>query len=268
MKKKVLKLIFLFFAVAVVFSSCLGDTENKIEVTSDFVCVVSNSYGQKIGVAGNVGLVASSEFDQYPVGTILIMGYKILGTQTTNTPNLVDVDIKKEYLPSDQLKSEWTAPIDRTGEIYPSSFGVSKWFAYADFMDRWLFTPSFKNIEDKTEITGTFYYDPEKQDVNTTTGERTKNRIILDVVFTKVSESTGKKVTQPYEVVGNLSTIRTAIENGYMNDFIDRDASGTPIYIKFRYKATAGDYNDASNIEDKYTGDFSLNGYQFITSLK
>lgn len=265
MKKKLLRLTFLLLTVAIVFSSCLGDTENKIEVSSDYACVFLSDTYQKYAYAGSVGTVYSDSFKTRSEGTILIMGYKITGVQS-GIPTLENVDIKKEFKPSEHFSTRWgTSGVDRTNEIYPSSVEISKWSPYAIFMDRWLFAPSFKKIIDGTVINGFFYYDPNNQD-KTTAGVIVENRLILDVVFTKTEATTGKEIDKTYEIVSNFQNVRSSIENGLMDHF-KKDASsqvGTPVYLKIRYRVAST--TDPRGYEDKYVGDFSSSNLQFIIS--
>lgn len=260
MKKKVLNLAFVAFAFVFIFSSCsnLWDNESKIEVGSDYVCVVADEYGRKYGFAGNVGYVSSSEFESRPEGTILIMGYKIIGNQTSNIPTLTEVSIDKDkiYVPSSQMNYLWSkAPSEIESEIYPKTLSTNKWSAYASFLDRWLFSSEF-DIVDGTKIRATFYYNPDNQ-------EEGNNRVILDVRFNiEGSEPSGTSAKKPLDFVANFDGIRYNIKN--MGNYVPSTSSegGTPVYLKIRYRKL--DDTSATGYKEDVIGSFSSSGPQFI----
>lgn len=257
MKKKVFSQVFMLLAVTFIFSSCLGDVENKVEVGVDYVCVVSNDYGLKYGYAGQVGFVSSPTFESKQEGTILLMGYKIVGTQTSNTPTLSETNVVKEFKLADQMQLDWgSAPTEIDNEIYPESMSKTQyWSPYNVFLDRWLLKATF-DMAEGTKTKATFYYDSERQ-------EETNNRLILDVRFQKVNELTGDPVNVEQEFVANFNGIRSYIQN--MPNFeASNSEAGTPVYVKFRYRKS--DPTKQSGYEEITLGSFSSSDIQFILS--
>lgn len=263
MKKKVLKLTFLLLTVAVIFSSCLGDTENKIEVSSDYACVV-DPYGQPNAFAASVGYVFASEFQQLEKGTILAIGYKIMGTQTSSVPTLQEINIQKKFTPATQSPLRWYASEDSENEVYPTTFSVvgSGWSPYTVFLDRWLFAPYF-DTEEGTKITAAFYYDPNNQDEDAS-GNRIENRIVLDVRFTSDNPAPVSTINKAYDIVGNFDGIRDRIQS--LSNFkwgaTTLSEGGTPVYVKFRYRLYSK--TSSTGYEEKTLGTATGTDYQFV----
>lgn len=265
MKKKVLKLTFFLFTVVLVFSSCLGDTENKIEISDDYGCIISDLYGQRNAIVSSVGYVYASEFESLQEGTIINLSYKIIGAQSSSVPTLQEVYIKKKYIPSEQAGYTWsTPPAESEKEAFPTSLSTvgNAWSPLDIFLDRWTFAPIFNAVEG-TKIQAHFYYDADRQQESN--GELTENRLILDVRFTADDTEVTNTVNKTYVMVANFKGIRSLIEGlpQFKWGVTSLSEGGTPVYVQFRYRV-----QDGSVPFDKYKEATLGSGsdYQFIMS--
>ena len=261
MKKKVLKFTFLLFAVAFAFSSCLGDGENKVEVSEDFVYVYSENGLVNYGFTLNAGGSCSAqEFQQYSAGTCLLMGYKITGNQT-NKANLEDVNIRKVFPASDQARLiEATAPTDvDPNEIFPSSLTLSFMYAANYYGDRFLFAPVYY-MADGTKVRARFYYDADAQTEGENATPIAKNRAIIDVRFIKEVEASGSSISKTEEFVADFSNLRDILTR---NDVVEYSNNAATVSLKFKYRklrstSNTTEYDDQTLGTFGSTSDFQL----------
>lgn len=259
MKKKVLSQALMLLAVTFIFSSCLGDIEERREMSTDFVCVRGDGNGQKGALTQTFGFVLSQAFDEMQEGTILMMGYKIIGTQTGYYPTLTEVNIDKNrvYTPYEQMEYRWNAAeANIPREIYPKSLSSTQyWSPYDVFLDRWMFNVTL-GVSEGNEFKAYFYYDKDNQ-------EEGKNRFTLDVRFVEEGTGTGEALDVPQEFVANFDGIRDYIRN--MSWFeASTSQEVTPVYVKFRYRKS--DDSKPEGFTEETIGTFTDNSLQFIIS--
>lgn len=251
MKKKVLKLTFLLSTVAFIFSSCLGDGDNKIDVSKDFVFITEDNNGTKVAATWQAGYGSAQELQGLEKGTCLWMGYKIIGTQSGSYSNLEEINIQKTFLPQNQAPVRIMMPPAGTDseEIYPNSLTVSVWTSGNYAGDRWLFTPNCALV-DGEKITAVFYYDAAANVDGE--GKPLKNRAIIDVRFYRTSPGmTGETpINKNEELVANFEDLRTELKNR-----IDFEGQNEAYYfLKFRFRKSK---EEAPYYEDATIGDYS-----------
>ena len=253
MKKEVLKVTFLLSVFAIIFSSCLGDGDNKIEVTKDFIYIDRDEYYNNFALPASVGQYCSTSgtpLASLSYGDCAFAGYKIIGNQTGSYPQLQEVNLIKTFSVGDQPNvSIGSMPEgDLEYEIKISSLKVDLWSVGNMIGDRWLFISNCK-LADGEKLTAEFYFDESRQkDENG--NSLPKNRAIIDIRFKKINPATEEGTNKPYEMVANFTDLRNALK-----DRIDFENQNVAYYrLKFRYRKIE---NDGSSYKEETIGTFS-----------
>jgi hypothetical protein len=266
MKTSIFKLISGAFFAGILFSSCLGDSDNVIEKTEDFVYITSIG-GTKVGAISyypwtyiTTGAIQGSTL---LTNQFYIMGYRI------NTKNLggngnyyIAEDIGQLPKQVEQTKGLATAPPAIDNEFYPTTFVVVTYYpANTLYGDRWVFGAQASLKEEGKDFPiMNFYYDPanQREDTNNdgVTEEIGKNKMIIDVRFVAESFSEGQKTSRTFYSAGDLSGIRSYFQS--QSGKLDYDGEKyIYIPIKFRYRKATKDSNNQDTTVEVFDGNWN-----------
>lgn len=220
MKKNLFKASLLLSSFALLFSSCLGDTDSTYEATNDFAYVRTNPEDgvRYATLFAYLGLfTTSTEIQGLKDGSCYFLSYKL---STANMHgNYFAAELNANPIPIPQsdrvlILEEGELVPTQQNEIYPSVLGISKGSPVGSmFEDRWLCSAKFKKALND-EISIKLYFDPSNQFEDL---EKTKpvgaNKMILDIVLVKNYPSTQEETVQDYSFVANMSDMRSYIED-------------------------------------------------------
>jgi len=268
MKTSILKLITSVFFVGLLFSSCLGDSDNVIEKSADFVYITSvNSGTTKVGAVSSYPgtYISSAAIEQSSIlsNQFYIMGYKI------NTKNIgtggsyyIAEDIGQTPKLVEQTRGAYTAP-SVEDEFNPTTFGVSAYYpASSLYGDRWVFGAQASLKEEGKDFPKMyFFYDPTRQKEDTNGDgiddrELSENQIIIDIRFQTESFSEGQKTSRTFYSVGDLSAIRTYFQS-QSGKFNYNGEKSIYVPIKFRYRKATKDNNNQDTTEEVMDGNWN-----------
>ncbi|MDR3058298.1 MAG: hypothetical protein LBU84_09190 [Prevotella sp.] len=249
MKTSILKLVCGVFSIAFLFSSCLGDSDNKIEIGSDyaFITTMGSTYTQVAAVSGRgygPMYLTSVEIAKLQPGECYLLGYRITNTSSGSTGYYTAEDIGAVPVKLNQTTGSYTAPT-RTDDFAPTAFSIAYYdfgllnANYSSFFgDRWICgirTP----LGEKDEVYAHFYYDlaNQKEEVNGVMTDIGENKIIIDVRFERQKYGDGAETNKEVACVGNLSQIKSYFQS-QSGKYNDKGEKNVLIPIKFRYNKT------------------------------
>lgn len=262
MKTSILKLICGVFSIAFLFSSCLGDTNNKIEIAVDYAFISTTSTYSQIATVtgqsyGGVMQIQSPQINQLQSGECYTLGYRITNASMNSSGYYTAEDYGATPVKLNQTLGAATAPVVEN-DFNPEAFTVVYYNSgYAQngssfsplFGDRWIFGAS-TSVKEKDEVFMYFYYDKSKQqeEVNGVMTDVGDNKMIIDVRFKKVSYGDGVETSKPVTAVGNLTEIKRAFRHSDKFSY----ASGEKVRIvpiKFRYMKSVTEGSNTVNKE-------------------
>lgn len=225
MKKKILGGLFSLAAIALLFSSCLGDNDSTFESSNDFAYIGSSQYGTKYAFVSNywVGVTPPSQstaLNGVNIGDCVYLSYKINQSNVTSE-NFFQADemTVESVLPKNALPVYESAapeslddPATNVEEVFRTGFNLLKYYPSDGLGDNWLFTVTTKRADNEV-IKAHFYYDANRQYVEGTGGNQTAtgdNQIVLDVLFSKVNNG-GTQASQAYQFVQNFASFRQSL---------------------------------------------------------
>lgn len=249
MKRKVFNFGFALSATVLLFSSCLGDNNSTYQGTNDFVYITSSNSSEKYAVSSEyIGLAFTGEaiktassdrcyFASYKLSTSdMAPGGQIFNAQ--------DLYLGKAIPQSSQVQFA-KPPTSGTvidSEIFLSKFSVQRFHPANVLGDKWLLSINIKHTEGD-EVNGYLYYDNKNQFVDAAQTPLAKNKIILDILFTKKSVSGKDGDNTDYFFVADLDKVRTSytmLVNANGESVLSfNEENGTkyaPLQIIFRYK--------------------------------
>lgn len=263
MKTSILKLICGVFSIAFLFSSCLGDSDNKIEIGVDYAFIsTASNYTQIATVTGQsyggVMRIQSPQISQLQSGECYVLGYRITNTTMNSGGYYTAEDFGATPVKLNQTLGAATAPVVEN-DFNPTAFTVQYYNSgYAQsgssfsplFGDRWFFSASTP-LKEKDEVFMYFYYDKSKQqeEVNGVMTDVGDNKIIIDVRFKKISYGDGAQTSKSVVAVGNLSEIKRAFRNSDKFSYASGEKTRI-VPIKFRYMKSV---TEGSNTENRET---------------
>lgn len=270
MKTSILKLISSVFFVGLLFSSCLGDSDNVIEKTGDFVYITTlNSGTTKVGAVSYYPgtYISTPAIDQTTIetGQFYIMGYKI------NTKNIgtggnyyLAEDIGQNPKKLEQTRGAISAPTAIDNEFYPTTFGATTAWSPVSYLygDRWVFGAQASLKEEGKDFPKMyFYYDPARQKEDTNNDgvddrDLDENQMIIDVRFGTESYSEGQKTSRSFYSVGDLSSIRSYFQN-QSGKFSYKGEKSVYVPIKFRYRKATKDNNNQDTTQEVLDGNWN-----------
>lgn len=234
MKKSILKFIFGASFATLLLSSCLGDSDNSFRKENDFCFITDDNYTVVAAPFSTGGVhITSSQIRGLDLGKCYFISYEIKSSSGNynGVANAENVSLSStDPIPQFQLQ-EMQVPPGGTDSVAVNTFGVSAFRPDQFQGDRWLFgTGAAMKTDGK--IDAQFYYDPQNQiDSDGTTITSDKNRVVIDVRFSKRNEDpTGTVRDYSFLIVGNLSALRTLRRPTFSNG-----EDQAVLYIKFRY---------------------------------
>lgn len=271
MKKTFLKVFFSLFALSLFFSSCLGDNENTYKATNDFVYITQSDNGLKYAVlSAYPGIFGSlTGISDASVGSCYLLSYKINTSQVTQDGLYIlenpSISTALQQSTSIDFYNAPPAPLGDS-EVHPNSFTVARFFPYNLMGDRWLITLNLARDEGE-RIIPYVYFDTENQFED---AEKQKpvgtNQIILDVLFAKQNPTGAAGVTSDYQVVLNLSPIRTNQNNTTLFPDFEFSENLATVQVRFRYRK----YKDATGAYDTtlYPSAWSSSPYMSLSNAE
>ncbi|MDR2950887.1 MAG: hypothetical protein LBV71_16995 [Prevotella sp.] len=263
MKTSILKLVCGVFSIAFLFSSCLGDSDNKIEIGSDlaFITTMGSSYSKVAAVTGkgygNM-YIQSPQIDQLQEGQCYLLSYRITNLSANSSGYYTAEDFGAVPVKLNQTLGAATAPVVENN-FAPTSFSLAyyspSYFQSSSttyvplFGDRWVFNATTL-LKEKDEVYMYFYYDKSKQqeEVNGVMTDIGDNKIIIDVRFKKESFGDGVESNKQIMAVGNLSDIKRDFRRSDKFSFASGEKTRL-VPIKFRYMKSVTEGNNTVNKE-------------------
>ncbi len=262
MKKSLFNLILGVFTTAILFTSCLGDSNNEFGNDNIFAYITTHEKtGEKVAALYNNVYISSSVIDALETGKCYLISYKV---STENLSANGVFENASVYGVSESITSTTGTVATPTMEETFNPTDFAPYFVRPDsFMgDNWGFYYTITTLREKDTPKAYFFYDADKQyemadgvrkDVGT-------NQIIIDVRFNYTAGVDGGSVlTQQKMSVGNLSMIKSAFK--YSDNFEKGSENYVDIAIKFRYNQLQSDKTTVK--EDVYVGSWTSPPYFF-----
>lgn len=256
MKTSVFKLICSVFAVSLLMSSCLGDSDNSVKVERELALIKIENYTTKCAVTAN-GYITNASIQDLREDRCYYIAYKITSSGASGNVynaeyiNVIDPDpVPQTYLMENNLVLDGDAI---------SSLGVGRFSMGDYFGDKWQFFAKIP-LKEGEGVNAQFYYDSNNQK-SETGDDLEKNQVIIDVRFTKTNVNSNN-VTAPerdIEVIGDFSELRRTI---YKDKAEYTDADGykyANVAIKFRYTKIKAN-TTTGETEIGYLGTLSTSG--------
>lgn len=232
---KIAKLILSVSVIAILFSSCLGDSNNTMGFTNQFGYVQSSPTGVKYAGTANNILVTGNELNKCNPGDFVWLTFNVDLSQGANkegiytSQDLVATKITK-YIKSQDVIAQ--AP-DDANTIPVNDFQIRVSNPYQDFLrDNWSFGVTHKKKEGEV-LQAYFYYDANNQ-LDKSGNPLGENRIILDVRFKKITEGVGNESSENELLITSLQRLRTLYKPKYVTE--NNNSKLTGVLIQFRYK--------------------------------
>lgn len=249
MKTSILKLVCGVFSIAFLFSSCLGDSDNKIEIGSDyaFITTMGSAYTTVAAVSGGgygPMYLSSEQISRLQTEECYVLGYRITNTSSNTSGYYTAEDIGATPVKLNQTRGAYTAP-SRQDDFAPTSFRILYYDLgllnanYSSFFgDRWIWAVR-SSLGEKDEVYAHFYYDPanQREEVNGVMTDIGENKIIIDVRFERQKYGDGAETNKEVACVGNLSDIKRYFQN-QSGKFDYKGEKNIVVPIKFRYNKT------------------------------
>ena len=248
MKTSILKLICGVFSIAFLFSSCLGDSDNKIEIESDyaFITTMGSAYTTVAAVTGRgygARYIQSPWINQSQTEECYVLGYRLTDLNSSTSGYYTAEDFGPVPVKLNQTRGTYTAP-SKQDDFAPTSFRIlyydlGQLYNYNSFFgDRWIWGVTTK-LGEKDEVYAHFYYDPtnQKEEANGVMTDIGENKIIIDVRFERQKYGDGTETNKEVACVGNLSDIKRYFQN-QSGKFDYKGEKSVYIPIKFRYNKT------------------------------
>lgn len=260
--KKVSFCFFLIFST-LFFSSCLGDSDSKINVDQGYGFVKSNNQGT-VYVAASVNNqgahITSDQIKSLTVGDCVVLAFAISSNGETidGIMTATDVSIKKILPQSDIQKS-----IPNALYINPiKTLTILDYSSNNFFGDRWFFSANYplKEGENIQNVRAYCYYDVNNQPKNED-GSSLTNKIVIDVRFSNTNPNTDPNAittVQPFSFALNLSPLRGM----YIPTVSDNTSTNkeTAVELQFRYQQEQTD----GTIKDGTLGVWNSNNSYYI----
>ncbi|MDR1808996.1 MAG: hypothetical protein LBR34_01140 [Prevotella sp.] len=239
MKKTIFKVqLLLVGAIALMLTSCLGESENSVTSSGDFVYVTHLSNGTKVAASLYLGAyLVSDELSSLSEGDCALVDYKVNFEKTQGdayVPDYFQIDRNNVFRNSSQFVAAETEadPYEMTtkNDIFVS-LNIAAYSYYEDMGDRWLFSFAYKKLYEGEEAPQLqIFYNPNTQSAN----DLENGVVTLDVTLSRVREASGEPIEDvTLKSVVNFSELRSIFAS-YAKD----DATYTNISvvkIKFRY---------------------------------
>ena len=240
MKTSILKLICGVFAVGLLFSSCLGDSDNKININNDYVFVTTKNSMKVAAVASYRTWIVTDQVNASNTieGQYYTMGYSINTSQSLGNGVYQGTDYGQPLVRIEQTSVAVKAP-DRVDDFNPTTFTSPFPYPIKDFFgDGWVFGAQAQ-LKEGTVTDMYFYYDAsnQKEEVNGVVQEIGNNKIIIDVRFGKSLEGNGALGSRAVLYVAKMTQLRSYFQY-QSGKFSFNNEKSVAIPIKFRYNKT------------------------------
>lgn len=276
---RITKLLSIGVMSALMLTSCLGDSENKVSgefygfkgtLNDDIRSSIRLSSGYRIAYDGDK--ILDGDFAE------LSCSITNPNPQAINTAD--NIVINKVYPEDEQNTVNILSSGEKlgNGDIFLTGLGVVTFSPDNYFGDRWLFSTSRTASKEATDGYLMFFYDKDRQEVPTQLDENgiatdykavEKNQVIIDVRVYKESK-VGTSIEMPKEnsstkFVSNLQSLRYFID---ASNIIDVNVAETQKYVdvygrnqvavRFRYIQEKEDRNDKNKkiYVETYLGTF------------
>lgn len=270
MKKLFFKSALSLLAVAALFSSCLGESNNEIDRTNRFAYITSMNTTSAGGVkcAASDGSYFTSSYiqQQLTTGSCYLISFR--SSLNSTYPNIYDIT---ETAPAVKLESTVgvVGPVTKDDTVNPTSLA----YIYGDpsnfYGNNWGFRYTVKVGKNDTPR-AYFFYDRDNQteDVNGVPQPLAKNRMIIDVRFDYVPGADNEKTQREVVSVGNLDNILRNFVTDANRFEQSVDQLYTDVFFKLRYNQLQPDGTTVK--ENTLVGSWTLESGQalFFRHLK
>lgn len=254
MKARAISLFITAVISASIFTSCLDNDDNNIECPNDIAYI---TYHDSVKCAAtSCGYVTSPEIKNLKLDECYILGYEITKPSINNIYTAERVYNISEK-PLKQTCIQTGAPSAR------DSFAVSDlkvpFFSPTEYLgDRCMFTYSIP-YSNNLSLTPHIYFDPNNQIDKDGNNIKGKNKIIVDIYFSK-NDSTSGNNNYRQSFIGNMKDLRNFIfTSEYSNEISTYENGGRYIAVMVQFRYHKFVYPNKSVIS--YIGNWDKNSY-------
>ncbi|MFV0536113.1 MAG: hypothetical protein ACK5M3_01930 [Dysgonomonas sp.] len=262
MKKSLFKLILGISAIVILFTSCLGDSNNEFGSDNVFAYITTHEKtGKKVAALSQAIYISSSTIDGLESGKCYLMSYRLSSDNLASNgiyENATITGISKSITPTMSI----VGPVTTEDTFNPSDF-IPYYGRSDSFMENnWGFLYTTAKLKENDIPRAYFFYDADRQ-YEMEEGVRKdvgKNQIIIDVRFNYVPGADGGSVLKQQVLsVGNLSRIRQEYRGS--DNFEFGSDTYVNVAIRFRYNQLQPD--DVTVKTDVYVGSWTSTPYNF-----
>jgi hypothetical protein len=269
MKKTIFKVqLLLAGAVALMLTSCLGDSENSRSSNGEFV-YITNLDGMKVAASSYSGYLASEELSQLSEGDCALIDYKVNFEKMQGNayvPEYLKIDWNNVFEAGSQFEAmeinsdpyEKTTANDIFLRISPFVFN-----SFTLLGDRWLFEVMYKKYEGEEVPQLQIFFNPDNQ-IET---DLDRGFVTLDAVLSRMGGAIGEPTgNTTMKSVVNFSELRNILKSYAKEEPNVVDAS--VVKIKFRYPVALTTTDEPNEKGYKLETTYTSNSYYLIYDLR